>query len=220
MPAIFTDRRSGSSLAPYESLNLALHVGDDEVNVLRNRASLEEICGPIQFMNQLHGDSYVVVNEKSAVDPTCDALITTTPGLAVAVMVADCIPLLLSSTQVVAAVHVGRKGLTNGIAIRVIKEMVRLGATSIHAQLGPSICGQCYEVPQTMADEVLATYPAALALTRVATPALDLPRALIGDLVSHGVTYEASLICTLEDSAYFSYRRHNLTGRNAGVIWL
>jgi len=220
LPAIFTDRRSGSSLAPYESLNLALHVGDDEVKVLRNRASLEEICGPIQFMNQVHGDSYVVVTEKSEIDPTCDALITTMPGLAVAVMGADCIPLLLASEKVVAAVHVGRKGLINKIAIRVIKEMVRLGATSIHAQLGPSICGQCYEVPHMMADEVGSSHPLALALTRVATSALDLPRALIGDLISHGVTYEASPICTLEDPTYFSYRRHTPTGRNAGVIWL
>ena len=220
MPAIFTDRRTGISLAPYESLNLALHVGDDELLVLRNRSSLEGICGPIQFMNQVHGNTYVVVHQKSAVDPTCDALITTTPGLAVAVMVADCIPLLLSSANVVAAVHVGRKGLINEIAIRVIKEMLRLGATSIHAQLGPSICGQCYEVPQMMANEVLASHPAAYAVTRMGTPALDLPKALISDLISHGVTYEASPICTLEGSEYFSYRRHKSTGRNAGVIWL
>lgn len=171
-------------------------------------------------MNQVHGDSFVVVDQISDVDPTCDALITTTPGLAVAVMIADCIPLLLSSTKVVAAVHVGRKGLTNSIAIKTIEEMLRLGATSIHAQLGPSICGQCYEVPQVMADEVLTTHPAAFALTHNATPALDLPRALIADLVSHGVTYEASSICTLENLEYFSYRRRNITGRSAGVIWL
>lgn len=220
MPAIFTDRRLGSSLAPYHSLNLALHVGDDAVAVLKNRASLEKSCGAIQFMNQVHGDSFMVVTQKSEIDPTCDALITTTLGLALAVMVADCIPLLLSSVKVVAAVHVGRKGLTNSIAIKTIREMRRLGATSIHAQLGPSICGQCYEVPQTMADAVLTSHPAAFALTRDATPALDLPKALIGDLLAHGVTYEASSICTLENAEYFSYRRHNPTGRSAGVIWL
>ena len=220
MPTIFTDRRAGSSLTPYESLNLALHVGDDVNAVLKNRASLKIDCAAIQFMNQVHGDSFVVVDQISDVDPTCDALITTTPGLAVAVMIADCIPLLLSSTKVVAAVHVGRKGLTNSIAIKTIEEMLRLGATSIHAQLGPSICGQCYEVPQAMADEVLITHPSAFAVTRNATPALDLPRALIADLVAHGVTYEASTICTLENPEYFSYRRRNLTGRSAGVIGL
>lgn len=220
MPAFFTDRRAGSSLTPYESLNLALHVGDDEVSVKINRASLESICGPIQFMNQVHGDSFVVVDELIQEAPTCDALITTTPGLAIAVMTADCIPLLLSSKNVVAVVHVGRKGLANSIAIKTVNEMLRLGAKSIHAQLGPSICGQCYEVPQAMADEILISHPEAYALTHNSTPGLNLPKALISDLVAHGVTYESSPICTLENSDYFSYRRSNITGRNAGVIWL
>ena len=171
-------------------------------------------------MDQVHGDSVCVINQKSDVDPTCDALITKTHGLALAVMSADCIPLLLSSQHMVAAVHVGRAGLINQIAIKVIQAMRDLGAVSIHAQLGPSICGTCYEVPQSLADEVLRLYPNAFALTRDATPSLNLPRALIDDLLAHGVTYEASTICTLENEDYFSYRRHNITGRNAGVIWL
>ncbi len=220
MPAIFTDRRGGSSLAPYESLNLALHVGDDPVAVARNRESLSHMVGQIQFMNQVHGDGFVVVNQLSDIDPTCDALITTTAGLGLAVLVADCIPLLLSSATVVAAVHVGRKGLVSSIALKVVHEMRRLGATKIHAQLGASICGRCYEIPAAMADEVVRTHPASYALTHDGTSALDLPKALIADLVSQAVTYEASTKCTLEDSEYFSYRRHNITGRNAGVIWL
>ncbi len=220
MPAIFTDRRGGSSLAPYESLNLALHVGDDPVSVEDNRSQLSRFAGDVQFMNQIHGDSFVVVEKLERTDPTCDALITTTPGLALAVLVADCIPLLLSSSKVIAAVHVGRKGLMNSIALSVIEQMRRLGADSIHAQLGASICGPCYEVPEAMADEVLLAHPDAFALTREGNPALDLPRALISELVSEGITYEASRICTLEDDLYFSYRRHNITGRNAGVIWL
>jgi hypothetical protein len=220
LPAIFTDRRGGSSLAPYESLNLALHVGDDPVSVAQNRESLSHMVGQVQFMNQIHGDAFSVVNQHSDIDPTCDALITTTKGLGLAVLVADCIPLLLSSATVVAAVHVGRKGLVNSIALKVLEEMRRLGATAIHAQLGPSICGRCYEIPEAMADEVTRTHPAAHALTRGGTSALDLPKALIADLVSQAVTYEASTHCTLEDNEYFSYRRHNITGRNAGVIWL
>jgi YfiH family protein len=220
LPAIFTDRRGGSSLAPYESLNLALHVGDDPALVADNRSRLSANAGNVQFMNQVHGDSFIVVEKFNAIDPTCDALITTTPGLALAVLVADCIPLLLSSTKVVAAVHVGRKGLMSELVLSVIEQMRRLGAESIHAQLGASICGPCYEVPASMADEVLNLHPAAFALTREANPALDLPKALIAKLVSEGITYEASGICTLEDELYFSYRRHNITGRNAGVIWL
>ncbi len=220
MPAIFTDRRGGSSLAPYESFNLALHVGDDSEVVARNRSQLSRTAGDVQFMNQSHGDLFTVVEKFSTVDPRCDALITTTPGLPLAVLVADCIPLLLSSSSVVAAVHVGRKGLMNSIALSVINEMRRLGADSIHAQLGASICGQCYEVPAAMADEVLGLHPDAFALTREGDPALDLPKGLIADLVGEGITYEASGVCTLEDQLYFSYRRHNITGRNAGVVWL
>ena len=219
MPSVFTTRRNGASLAPYESLNLAQHVGDDAQTVARNRELLRKITGPVQFMNQVHGDD--VVEVKTLIDdPTCDALITTVPGIALAVMVADCIPLLLSSSGVVGAVHVGRRGLMNSVAIKAVEAMRALGAGQIHAQLGASICGRCYEVPQEMADEVTVKHPAASSLTNNLTPALDLPRALIADLVAIGVTYEASPICTLENNEYFSYRRHNITGRNAGVVWL
>ena len=219
MPSVFTTRRNGASLAPYESLNLAQHVGDNAETVARNRELLSKITGPIQFMNQVHGDEVVEVKSIGD-DPTCDALITRVPGIALAVMVADCIPLLLSSSTVVGAVHVGRRGLMNSVAVKAVEAMRKLGADQIHAQLGPSICGRCYEVPQELADEVVAKHPAASSLTNNLTPALDLPRALIAVLVASGVTYEASTICTLESDEYFSYRRHNITGRNAGVVWL
>ena len=194
-------------------------MGDNAETVARNRELLSKITGPIQFMNQVHGDEVVEVKSIGD-DPTCDALITRAPGIALAVMVADCIPLLLSSSTVVGAVHVGRRGLMNSLAVKAVEAMRKLGADQIHAQLGPSICGRCYEVPQELADEVVAKHPAASSLTNNLTPALDLPRALIADLVASGVTYEASTICTLEDDEYFSYRRHNITGRNAGVVWL
>ncbi len=194
-------------------------MGDSAETVARNRELLSKITGPIQFMNQVHGDEVVEVKSIGD-DPTCDALITRAPGIALAVMVADCIPLLLSSSTVIGAVHVGRRGLMNSVAVKAVEAMRTLGADQIHAQLGPSICGRCYEVPQELADEVVAKHPAASSLTNNLTPALDLPRALIADLVAIGVTYEASAICTLENDEYFSYRRHNITGRNAGVVWL
>ena len=194
-------------------------MGDSAETVARNRELLSKITGPIQFMNQVHGDEVVEVKSIGD-DPTCDALITRAPGIALAVMVADCIPLLLSASTVIGAVHVGRRGLMNSVAVKAVDAMRKLGADQIHAQLGPSICGRCYEVPQELADEVVAKHPAASSLTNNLTPALDLPKALIADLVASGVTYEASTICTLEDEEYFSYRRHNITGRNAGVVWL
>ena len=194
-------------------------MGDSAETVARNRELVSKITGPIQFMNQVHGDEVAEVKSIGE-DPTCDALITRAPGIALAVMVADCIPLLLSSSTVIGAVHVGRRGLMNSVAVKAVDAMRKLGADQIHAQLGPSICGRCYEVPQELADEVVAQHPAASSLTNNLTPALDLPRALIADLVASGVTYEASAICTLENDEYFSYRRHNITGRNAGVVWL
>ena len=194
-------------------------MGDSPETVARNRELLSKITGPIQFMNQVHGDEVVEVKSIGD-DPICDALITRKPGIALAVMVADCIPLLLSSSTVVGAVHVGRRGLMNSVAVKAVDAMRKLGADQIHAKLGPSICGRCYEVPQELADEVVAKHPAASSLTNNLTPALDLPRALIADLVANGVKCEASTICTLENDEYFSYRRHNITGRNAGVVWL
>jgi YfiH family protein len=216
LPHLFTDRRGGVSLGVYESLNLALHVGDDPVTVAANRS----LIGPAQFMNQVHGDEIVIVESITDQTPTCDGLITTKSNLALAVMVADCIPLLLVSKEAVGAIHVGRAGLVNQIALKAIATMRSLGAIDIHAILGPSICGACYEVPFEMQQDVVEQHPRAFATTRKGTPGLDLPKALIPDLLSAGVSYEASTICTMENELYFSHRRQNPTGRFAGVVSL
>lgn len=216
MPHFFTDRRGGESLGVYESLNLALHVGDDASTVASNRS----VIGDVQFMNQVHGDEIVIVDSVTSNAPTCDGLITTKPNLQLAVMVADCIPLLLISKEAVGAIHVGRAGLVNQIALKAIDMMRSVGSQEIHAILGPSICGQCYEVPFEMQQDVMQAHPRAFATTRKGTPALDLPQALIAVLISAGVSYEASTICTFEDEMYFSHRRQNPTGRFAGVVSL
>jgi YfiH family protein len=197
-------------------LNLGFHVGDDPSAVVANRA----VLGNTQFMNQVHGCDVVVVDHVLEQEPTCDALITTTKGFSLAVMVADCIPLLLVSHEAVAAVHVGRAGLINKVAIKALHHMRTLGANQIHAILGPSICGKCYEVPLAMQQDVIALHPRAFSTTRQGTPALDLPAGLIADLSTEGVSYEASQICTKEDEIYFSHRRENPTGRFAGVVSL
>ena len=191
-------------------------MGDDPAVVAANRASIPGA----QFMNQVHGDDVVVIDQLLELDPTCDAMITTKPGISLAVMVADCIPLLLISREAVAAVHVGRAGLQNRVAIKTLHQMRTMGAIDVHAVIGPSICGRCYEVPFEMQQEVIANHPRAFATTRKGTPALDLPAALIADLVAEGVTYEASTICTMEDELYFSHRKQNPTGRFAGIVSL
>jgi YfiH family protein len=216
LPHFFTDRRGGESLGVYESLNLALHVGDEPLTVASNRS----VIGDVQFMNQVHGDEIVIVDSVTSDVPKCDGLITTKPNLQLAVMVADCIPLLLISKEAVGAIHVGRAGLVNQIALKAIDRMRSVGSQEIHAILGPSICGQCYEVPFEMQQDVMQDHPRAFATTRKGTPALDLPQALIAELISAGVSFEASTICTFEDEMYFSHRRQNPTGRFAGVVSL
>ena len=200
----------------YESLNFGFHVGDEIASVTSNRATL----GNAQFMNQVHGNEVVLIDHVLDQEPRCDAMVTTTAGISLVVMVADCIPLLLISKKAVAAVHVGRAGLTNKVAIKALNVMNEQGAVDVHAILGPSICGSCYEVPLTMQQDVIADHPKALSTTRSGTPALDLSAALIAELVAQGVSYEASPVCTLEDPLYYSYRRDNQTGRFAGVVSL
>jgi YfiH family protein len=169
-------------------------------------------------MNQVHGNEVVVVSECSEIDPTCDALVTTNPDLSLAVMVADCIPLLLISDSVAGAVHVGRAGLVNGIANHTLAVMRNLGARNIHAVLGPSICGKCYEVPIQLQEEVTAVHPDSFSITRHSTPALDLQAGLVAQLIAQDVSFEASTVCTMENSLYFSHRRDNPTGRFVGVV--
>lgn len=220
MDHFFTNRHGGSSHGDYSSWNLASHVGDDQMDVEENLEKLRERVGSFVVMSQVHGDGVVVVDEVPAEAPIADALITSNPNLALVVMVADCIPLLLRSEKLVAAVHVGRAGLINSIALKTVAKMRELGAVQISGSIGPAICGSCYEVPQELHDKVSVAHPLASSKTRVGTPALDLPRALVAALAAVDVPVEISAGCTLEDDDFFSFRRNKVTGRQAGVIKL
>lgn len=216
----FTKRTGGVSHGAFASLNLGNHVGDRPEDVARNREILAEIVGATQFMNQVHGNRIALIEEVTDEVPTADALVTGIPGISLAVMVADCIPLLLHSKESVAAVHVGRKGLVNDVAIHTIDLMREMGATKISAVMGPSICGRCYEVSEDIYNEVVALHPMAAARTSKHTLSLDLPAALSAVLDNLGVKVELSAECTVENSDYFSYRRDGVTGRQVGVISL
>ncbi len=220
MESFFTNRHGGFSHGDYSSWNLASHVGDDPVDVERNREKLRERVGDFAVMSQVHGDTVFVIDQIPAQVPVADALITANSEIALVVMVADCIPLLLRSEKLVAAVHVGRAGLMNSIAVKTVAMMSALGATQIMGSIGPAICGKCYEVPQELHDEVIARHPLASSTTRTGTPALDLPKALIAALAEVDVPVGISAGCTLEDQNSFSYRRNQITGRQAGVIKL
>jgi YfiH family protein len=220
MKQFFTNRHGGFSHGDYASWNLATHVGDDLKAVELNREKLRQQVGQIAVMDQVHGNQVVFLEEVPEKPPIADALITSNPDIALVVMVADCIPLLLHSENLIAAVHVGRAGLMNSIALETTNRMRALGAQRIMAIIGPSICGSCYEVPQDLQDQVVSLHPKAKSQTRASTPALDLPSALVAALLKDGVEITSSEICTLEDENYFSYRRNKITGRQAGVIKL
>lgn len=216
----FTKRTGGESHGAFASLNLGTHVGDDLEIVLKNREILRSEVGPVQFMNQVHGDRIALIEEVTDEIPTADALVTGIPGISLAVMVADCIPLLLFSEESVAAVHVGRKGLVNEITRKTISVMRDMGASQITAIIGAAICGKCYEVSEEVFNEVIAKHPAAASRTPQGTHALDLPKALIAVLEDEGVEVLSEFECTLEHYEYFSYRRDGVTGRQVGVISL
>ena len=219
---VFTDRIGGVSKGPYESLNLAFHVSDEIDSVKENRELIAKRSAPTVYMNQSHGNQVAIVDGIPLLEPNVDGLITTQKGIALAVLVADCIPLLMWDEQepCVAAVHVGRKGLMSNIASKVVNLMWQMGARDIHAQMGPSICGKCYEVGEDVYREVTALYPSSASQSDKFAFALDLPQALHMHLTSLGVKVTRSEICSYESSEHFSYRRAGTTGRNAGMIWI
>jgi len=217
----FTDSTGGKSTGAFLSRNLGLHVGDQPDSVELNRLALsEEIGRPIQFMNQVHGNAVEHIEELSQFSPTADALVTRNPQLALAVMVADCIPLLLANEKSIAAVHVGRKGLLNGVSRNALLAMRKIDPSPITAIIGPSICGKCYEVSQDIFEEVTAVFPQAQSQTPSGGFALDLAAALTHDLEADGVSVIDRSQCTVEDKFLYSYRRDGATGRQAGLIWL
>lgn len=225
----FSDRHGGSSAAPYRSLNLGGHVGDRPEMVDRNRSLLAAQLGlpphAVRYMAQVHGDQVGLVGPDAPGGPErVDALVTATPEMAVAVLVADCVPVLLADpvAGVVAAAHAGRAGVRSHIAVRALEAMQELGAEPARttAWLGPAVCPRCYEVPDEMRRDVSAHAPAAYATSAHGTPALDLRAGVAADLTQRGVSVEVVGPCTAESEDYFSYRREGRTGRFAGVIWI
>lgn len=228
---VLTTRAGGASAPPYASFNLGDHVGDAPAAVAANRRRLGEGIGigadRVAWMHQVHGTDVAVVEEPQAGPddvPTADALVTDRPRLGMAVVVADCVPVLLAdpAAGVVAAVHAGRAGAAGGVVGAALEAMGGLGAERerVEALLGPSACGQCYEVPAAMRDDVETVLPGSASTTRSGTPALDLRAGLRRQLADAGVTrVDTDARCTIEDDQLFSHRRANPTGRFAAVTW-
>jgi polyphenol oxidase len=230
---VVTDRSGGVSDGPYDSLNLGNSVGDDPAHVAANRARVAAGIGmapaDLRFMDQVHGSRVAHVGrepdgrEPGGRAPEADALVTQEPGIALAVLVADCVPVLLTSSDAIAVVHAGRRGVVTGVVTAAVAALRQLGVApaNIAATVGPAICGACYEVPAAMQDEVCERVPAARSTTRQGTRGLDLRAGVVEQLREAAIeSIDVSPWCTAEHHDLFSYRRDGVTGRFAALAWL
>ena len=227
---VTTTRAGGVSAAPFDTFNLGDHVGDDPAAVAANRRRLAAAIGlgadRMVWMNQVHGDRVAVIDgpRDNPIADT-DALVTSMPRLALAVVSADCVPVLLADARagVVAAVHAGRVGARDGVVARAVEAMVAAGAheADISALLGPAVSGRNYEVPAAMADEVEAALPGSRTTTSAGTPGLDLRAGIARQLKTLGISaIDIDPRCTVDDVSLFSHRRGAPTGRLASVVWI
>ena len=226
----FTDRHGGYSRGDLSSFNLARHVGDDDELVAANRAALAQVLGlsgeRLSFVSQVHGTDIHIIDtaeQLRGAPATADAQITTRTGIGLAIMVADCTPVMLADPEagVIAAIHAGRPGMAAGVVTETVTRMQELGSTDIHAIIGPSVCPRCYEVPSALRDEIAAVEPVAASVSVTGTPAIDVAGGVAEQLRRAGVSIDHfSRTCTRESDDLFSYRRQGTTGRFAGVVWL
>lgn len=229
--ALYTTRSGGVSQSPFDSLNLADHVGDDLGRVARNRAILNRgalLSQPLPsapcWLQQTH--STTVVTLESEKNREADGAITRQADTIAVVMTADCLPILLcnrSGTEV-AAVHAGWRGLLDGIVQIAIAKM-QSPANELMAWIGPAISQSKFEVGDEVRQAFVDKYASAdkrFMSNRPAHWLCDLP-ALVVDLLKRlGVAdvTQSNLCSFTNDADFFSYRRETVTGRMASLIWI
>ncbi|MFZ0041474.1 MAG: peptidoglycan editing factor PgeF [Solirubrobacteraceae bacterium] len=222
--AAFTTRRGGHSEGPYESLNLGLLTDDDPEAVRANRAAARAVLAApaLHFVHQVHGADVRRVTSREpepAELPRVDGQVTDRDDLALAALVADCLPIAVAGNGTVAMLHAGWRGLAAGVIAEGVRAMRELGgAGRLSAAIGPGAGPCCYEVGR----EVHAAFAELPEAHRGAN--LDL-KAIAGRLLDDaGVQQIDDIgICTIcsEPELLFSHRRdRGTTGRQAGVAWL
>ncbi|MDR3068934.1 MAG: peptidoglycan editing factor PgeF [Cellulomonas sp.] len=227
----FTTRSGGVSGPPWDSLNLAGHVGDDPVAVAANRDLVAGWLGvPVACATQVHGAGVLTVAGPpppgSMSVGEADALVTTSCQVGLGVLVADCAPVLLADPQarVVAVAHAGRPGLVAGVVQATVAAMCDLGARvdRVAAVVGPCVAGRSYEVPAALRGDVAAAVPGTGCVTDWGTPAVDIAGGVRRVLTDLGVPrIEVVGTDTYRDRCLFSYRRDGpVTGRFAGLVRL
>lgn len=219
------DRIEGDLVIEVAFTGVSLSLGDTAEPAVRDEAlrlvAAESGAIPV-LMHQVHGAGVELV-EAPGVAPTCDALVTSQPGVALLARAADCVPVLLAdpASGWIAAVHSGRFGLAAGVVPSAVAALREHGADPSVAWIGPHVCGACYEVPADLQDEVAAVVPESRSTTSWGTSALDLGAGVRAQLASAGITDVRSVdACTREDGSWPSHRRDGAAStRFAGVIW-
>lgn len=215
----------GRSVAPYDSLNLGLKVGDDRDAVLANRSGLASACGldRIIFMDQIH--SAVMLEANDGGEQLCDGIFLLrgreeSERIGLAVQVADCVPLLLTHPDFIAAVHIGREGLVKGMTESAIGRLEAfMDLKSAEAWIGPSICGDCYQVSEELLKECGSAYPKCV--HSISDRKIDVAQGVISVLESKEIQWSwfgGERECVSCDASYFSYRRDGVTGRQAMIV--
>lgn len=211
---------------------LPLDLGDSQPPQVRRAsfaAASRRLGVPITVTRQVHGADVFWADDGASADGLADrtdveadALITTHPGVAVAVRVADCVPILLAARDatVVAAVHAGRQGLLAGVIGCAVQAMRSVSAAPLVAWMGPHICADCYEVPDVLAEEVRATLGIAPTRTSWGTQSLDLGAAAVRQLRQADVGVLDGSACTFTSDRLPSHRRDASRARLAAIIWL
>ncbi|HET8850048.1 MAG TPA: peptidoglycan editing factor PgeF [Marinobacter sp.] len=231
--ALSTTRRGGVSAAPWESLNLGHHVNDVAEHVAENRQRLAQHAGlaveNIGWLNQVHGTSVVELSPGNASAlPEADASYTRQPGIACAILSADCLPIVLADNAgtVVGAAHAGWRSLCGGVIEQLIGAMNVPGA-ELNAWLGPAIGPDQFEVGPEVREAFLGQDEGAhLAFqtrgARAGHYLADIYCLARRRLARIGVeAVSGGSLCTVNDRDwFFSYRRDGQTGRMATLVWL
>lgn len=218
--AFITDRFGGVSTGPYASLNLALHVGDDPASVAENRQRVASAIGVgtgyLVFVEQVHADR--VVDAQSHAGPEqADGLFTSRSNLALAIMVADCVPILLvdEDSKGFAVVHAGWRGLKGDVLANAVERFSR--PEGLHALLGPSISPRRYQVGPEVA-EYFRDLPGAVHADDGDRSLLDLGKVAALLLVGLGLRDENVALCdqyTDDATMFYSARAEQPCGRFA-----
>lgn len=229
--ALTTTRQHGNSQAPYDHNNVGLHVGDNPEHVLLNRRGLitsHNLPTEPEWLIQTH--STHCINRDNDLSRNADAAITREPNRVLAIMTADCLPIVICNQQgtEIAAIHAGWRGLVNGIIENTIAKLIS-HPKDLMAWIGPSICHTCYEVGDDVRCTILSKYESTeKCFTRSpqTTPInpkwlANLPQ-LAEEVLKKlhiNAVYQSNM-CTFEQKEYFySYRRTPQTGRIVTLIW-